>query len=100
MNIEMKENINALLDMPLDELVGLANGVRSEFVGDKFELCSILNAKSGICSEDCKFCTQSTKHKTGVEVYPLKDKEEIGDELEGKLKTAFDEFKGIFQPAA
>ena len=77
MKIDTKENINALLDMGLDELVEMANGVRREFVGDKFELCSILNAKSGICSEDCKFCTQSTKHKTGVEVYPLKDKEEI-----------------------
>ena len=77
MDTVTKENINALLDMPLDELVRLANEVRRKFIGDKFELCSILNAKSGICSEDCKFCAQSAKHKTDVEVYSLKDKGEI-----------------------
>jgi len=37
----------------------------------KFHLCSIINAKSGRCSEDCKFCAQSAHHNTGVKTYPL-----------------------------
>lgn len=34
-------------------------------------LCAILNAKSGFCSEDCAFCAQSARHRTGVETFPL-----------------------------
>ena len=40
-------------------------------------LCSIINAKSGFCSEDCAFCSQSAHHRTEIKTYPLLDKEEI-----------------------
>lgn len=66
-----------LLRTPLLELVSAANKVRSGSAGCGFELCSIINAKSGLCSEDCKFCAQSAGHKTGVPTYPLKEKTEI-----------------------
>lgn len=74
-----REEITKLLDMPITELVTLANNVRKEGVGNKIELCNILNAKSGLCSEDCKFCAQSAHHNTNVSVYPLKSKEEMLD---------------------
>jgi len=45
--------------------------------GNNFSLCSIINAKSGNCSEDCSFCVQSAHYKTDAPIYPLKDKEEI-----------------------
>jgi len=41
------------------------------------ELCSIMNAKSGLCAENCKFCAQSGHHKTGIVSYPLKSKKEM-----------------------
>ena len=44
---------------------------------NSFALCSIMNARSGRCSEDCRFCTQSSHHRTNSPVYPLKDSEEI-----------------------
>ena len=44
---------------------------------NSFSLCSIMNARSGRCSEDCRFCTQSSHHRTNSPVYPLKDSEEI-----------------------
>ncbi len=66
-----------LLNTPLLELISLANKTRAESVGSGFELCSIINAKSGLCSEDCKFCAQSLRCKTQTQTYPLKSKEEI-----------------------
>ena len=56
------------------ELFASANRVREYFKGDKVGLCSIVNAKSGGCSEDCAFCAQSFRSKAKVEVYPLVDK--------------------------
>jgi biotin synthase len=78
MKAEMREmDTKSLLDLPFEELVSKANRVRKDFVGNKLELCSILNAKSGLCDQDCKFCTQSTKYATDVSTYPMVDKEEI-----------------------
>lgn len=45
--------------------------------GDKIELCSIVNAKSGRCSENCAFCAQSAHHQTDAPVFPLKTYSEI-----------------------
>ncbi len=72
-----KDNIAVLLDMPLDELICKANEVRKANIGDRLEQCSILSARSGLCTEDCKFCAQSAMHNTNVPVHPLKGKEEI-----------------------
>lgn len=72
-----EKQINSLLGLPLPELILMADKVRQEFAGPKIELCNIMNAKSGLCSEDCKFCAQASRHKTGAAVYPLKTKEEM-----------------------
>jgi len=66
-----------LLKLPTLELIARANTVRKECIGNKLDLCTILNAKSGLCGEDCRFCAQSARHKTGVPQYPLKDIPEI-----------------------
>lgn len=52
------------------DLVSLANKVRAKFAG-KMAPCSILNAKSGVCDQDCRFCAQSAHHATAIENYPL-----------------------------
>jgi biotin synthase len=59
------------------ELFASANKIRSHFRGNSVGLCSIVNAKSGACSEDCSFCAQSSKSKAKIEVYPLLSKEII-----------------------
>lgn len=66
-----------LLELPLWELIQQADQVRREHLGSEFELCGIVNAKSGLCSEDCKFCAQSSHHNSSVQVHPLKSIEEI-----------------------
>jgi biotin synthase len=69
--------INSLLNLPLSELISSADKVRKEYVGKNLELCSIMNAKSGLCNEDCIFCAQATRYSTGVSTYPLKKKQEM-----------------------
>lgn len=59
------------------ELAALANHIREQAVGNRMHLCSLINAKSGNCSEDCAFCAQSVHHQTSVPLYPLKEPTEI-----------------------
>jgi len=48
-----------------------ASQIRERFHSKKIELCSIVNAKSGNCRQDCSFCAQSTHHNTNIDQYPL-----------------------------
>jgi len=48
-----------------------AQKIRKHFRGDTISLCSIVNAKSGACSEDCTFCAQSARYRTQSPVYKL-----------------------------
>ncbi|MHB9009333.1 MAG: biotin synthase BioB [Limisphaerales bacterium] len=59
----------------LYDLLGWANRVREQFHGNKIHLCSIVNAKAGGCSEDCKFCAQSSFHQTDSPRYGFVDPE-------------------------
>lgn len=52
-------------------LFGLASEIREYFKGKKINMCGIINAKSGRCGENCKFCAQSVHYNTGVPVYSL-----------------------------
>lgn len=61
----------------LEGLFDGANKIRKKFVGKKADLCTIMNTKSGRCSEDCKFCAQSAHYKTGIEEYELLDYDKI-----------------------
>ena len=58
-------------------LMAYASEVRDYFKGKNISLCSIVNAKSGLCPQNCKFCAQSAHYVTRAEVYPLMTKENI-----------------------
>ncbi len=66
-----------LINRPLTELLATADKVRRLHKKTNMDLCSIINAKSGRCPEDCKFCAQSSHHHTNVETYSLKSKNEM-----------------------
>ncbi len=59
------------------KLFDLANSKRVKIRGNNIDLCSIINAKSGACPEDCSFCAQSVHNRTGVKTYPLLTEEKI-----------------------
>lgn len=72
-----RHELTLLCRLPLLDLISMANKVRQDSIGSNLELCSIMNAKSGLCSQDCKFCAQAIRHLTGITAYPLKKKEEM-----------------------
>lgn len=57
------------------ELFLAADQLRRAFHNDNLDLCSIVNAKSGKCSEDCKFCAQSSWYDVAIESYETVDEE-------------------------
>jgi len=61
------------------DLIMFAHNIREKYKKNNVFTCSIINAKSGFCSEDCAFCAQSAHHKTGVETYPMLSEEELVD---------------------
>ena len=61
-----------------------AHYLKEKIFKDKIQLCSIINAKSGRCMENCAFCAQSAHHNSSPPVYPLKSLEEI---LEGASRA-------------
>ena len=67
-------DLKALFDplrTPTWDLLEQARYIRRKNFGNRAHLCNILNAKSGACTEDCAFCSQSMHHRSSVSVYPL-----------------------------
>ncbi|HET6515779.1 MAG TPA: biotin synthase BioB [Thermodesulfovibrionales bacterium] len=64
-------------DAELHRLFFAAARVREHFRGKRIDLCSITNAKSGACSEDCSYCAQSAKSNAKIPVYPLVSEEAV-----------------------
>lgn len=74
--INAKEAL-ALYRSPLRELCAAADEIRRHFCSNGFDICTIINGKSGKCSENCAFCAQSAHHRTDAEAYPLLGTDEL-----------------------
>lgn len=72
-----EDDLSVLLTADLEELCEGANKIREALCGDKMDLCSIINGRSGRCSENCKFCAQSAHHHTNCEEYGFLDQDTI-----------------------
>ncbi len=72
-----REEALFLYGLPLSKLCESADQIRRHFCSNRFDLCTIINAKSGRCSENCKFCAQSAHHHTGAAAYDLLSADEI-----------------------
>lgn len=78
-----REEALHVLAVPQEELLELISAcyrVRRHYHGQKIKLNMLINAKSGLCAEDCSYCSQSIVSQTGVERYPLQSREVL---LEG-----------------
>ncbi|PIE00223.1 MAG: biotin synthase BioB [Acidobacteria bacterium] len=85
-----------LNEAALDTLCGCANEIREEFMGNAFDLCTIINAKSGACSEDCAYCAQSSRHPVdSVETYPLLDVTRITREAKYNAQSGVHRFSMV-----
>lgn len=88
--LERKEAI-ALSELDTEELARAADEIRNYFCGNAFDLCTIINAKSGRCTEDCKYCAQSAHYEAQLDEYPLLSgtvlvKEALSNEEKGALR--------------
>lgn len=70
-------SLTQIPDELISDLAKIANNVRQKYSQNKVDLCSIINARSGKCSENCKFCVQSAHHEADISTYPMKSVEEI-----------------------
>ena len=84
-----------LLKAPLEELCEAANEVREKLNGNTLDTCSLLNGKSGLCTENCKYCAQARGHKTGVEEYPLLTVDRIVEEGLQTAEAGVDRFSVV-----
>lgn len=68
-----KKELLDLYNRDLDELFDIS----SKLMSDKIEFCSLVNARNGKCSQNCKYCAQSSHYRTDIETYPLIEKEKV-----------------------
>lgn len=74
--LTQKEALWLAAEAPFEALCESAHRLTQKFASRKFDMCSIINAKSGHCPENCKWCAQSAHYATGVEEYGLASREE------------------------
>ncbi len=86
------DDYSVFLECDLKELCQGADRIREYFVGDKVDLCSIINGRSGKCPEDCKYCAQSAHNHTNCEVYEFLPEKEIVDACKFNESQGVDRF--------
>src|SRR3989338_530060 len=79
-------------DSDIFEILASTDRIRRFFKGNDVNLCSIINAKSGLCSEDCAFCSQSVHYDTGVKTYPMVEHQKIVEAAKGAMQNGAREF--------
>lgn len=68
-----KQELLRLYNLELDELLSIS----AEYLTDNIEFCSLINARNGKCSQNCKYCAQSSHYCTNIESYPLVEIDDV-----------------------
>lgn len=90
--LKREDDLSFFIDCDLDALLDGADKIREYFCGDKVDLCTIINGRSGRCGEDCKYCAQSAHNHTNCEVYDFLPKEKILAEALANEREGVDRF--------
>ena len=73
-----KEEIAEIYNTPLLELIYKASAIHHEYQETgEVQVCTLLSIKTGACTEDCSYCSQSIRNHTGLKVEALMKKEEV-----------------------
>lgn len=73
-----REEASEIFRRPLMDLLYQAHSVHRTFHrAGEIQKCQLLSIKTGGCPEDCAYCPQSARYKTGVEAQPLMGAEEV-----------------------
>ncbi len=90
--IGRQDDLNIFIEADLDQLCKGADMIRAHFVGDRIDLCSIINGRSGRCPEDCKYCAQSAHNHTDCEIYDFLPEEKILEACKLNEREGVDRF--------
>jgi biotin synthase len=72
------EEVRALLALPFSDLIFHAQRVhRENFDPNEVQISTLLSIKTGACPEDCAYCSQSIRFRTGLQSEPLMDLESV-----------------------
>ena len=87
------EEIEALFDMPFNDLIYKSHSIHREFFNpNEVQISTLLSIKTGACPEDCSYCSQSSKNDTGLErerLLPLNEVIEAASEAKNNGATRF-----------
>lgn len=86
------DDLSVFISCDLEEITKGADMIRAHFVGDKVDLCSIINGRSGKCPEDCKYCAQSAHNHTNCEVYDFLSEDKILEACKMNEREGVDRF--------
>lgn len=87
-----EDNLDFFVTCNLNDLCAGADKIREACIGDRVDLCSIINGMSGRCPEDCKYCAQSAHNHTDCEVYDFLPEEKIMEACKTNEKEGVDRF--------
>ena len=85
-NMYTKAELLNLYNMDLDSLLNESK----KYLKDEVEFCSIINARNGKCSQNCKYCAQSSHYNTEIESYPLMEVNEVLEAARDSQKNGAD----------
>lgn len=90
--VTREEALWLLASQPLDPLCDAACEIARKWQGNEVDSCSIVNARSGLCGEDCKWCAQAARHNTGCETYNFLDESLVMNAAEANERAGIKKF--------
>lgn len=77
--LNREDDLAFLLEGDLEALKREANRIRERLCGNHVDLCTIINGRAGRCSEDCRFCAQSSHHHTHAEEHAILNEDTLAE---------------------